>query len=558
MTSRVEIYTVGWICAITTEYVIAIELLDGEYPKHQTPHIDPYQNHNSYTFGRIHDHYVVVACLPKGRYGIASAARVARDMLRTFPAIRFGLMIGIGGGAPSPHHDIRLGDVVVSIPGSGQGGVINYDFEKAVQDRIFEATGCLSPPPSVLLTAISQLESLHKRKGHQIEQTINRILTSNKRLRKIYSRPTLDKLYHSSYVHKADSICDCQKDELTNSSFLVPREERDPDEDNPVIWYGLIASADKLMKNALLRDEITANHNVLCFEMEAAGLMDDFPCIVIRGVCDYSDSHKNDDWQGWAAATAASYTKELLGMILGAGYQDTHMINAKNYSQVQNIQDIVGPFEDFSLDDATRKQAQQQAIAHGERFYEQSELYKNQLEACHQVFRLLPPYEDQLYRTPSRSENTCAWVFSHHQFLSWKEAGDNAVLWISASPGSGKSVLSRAIVEERIVEHADVTCYFFFKDISASQRSISSALAAILHQLFTQRPGLIKHALSGYRANGKTLPNLFDVMWTILEQASMDPNAGSIVCVLDALDECEEAELPMLIVKIRDLYLSRT
>ena len=88
--------------------------------------------------------------------------------------------------------------------------------------------------------------------------------------------------------------------------------ERTEDEDNPAIHYGLIASANQLMKDALVRDTLAAEKNVLCFEMEAAGLMNHFPCLVIRGICDYSDSHKNKEWQGYAAMVAAAYTKDLL------------------------------------------------------------------------------------------------------------------------------------------------------------------------------------------------------------------------------------------------------
>jgi len=54
---------------------------------------------------------------------------------------------------------------------------------------------------------------------------------------------------------------------------------------------------------------------VLCFEMEAAGLMNSFPCLVIRGICDYADSHKNKKWQAYAAATAAACAKEVLSVI---------------------------------------------------------------------------------------------------------------------------------------------------------------------------------------------------------------------------------------------------
>jgi len=69
------------------------------------------------------------------------------------------------------------------------------------------------------------------------------------------------------------------------------------------------------MKNALLRDKFAEENGVLCFKMEAAGLMNYFPCLVIRGICDYSDTHKNKEWQGYAAMTAAAYAKDLLARI---------------------------------------------------------------------------------------------------------------------------------------------------------------------------------------------------------------------------------------------------
>lgn len=69
------------------------------------------------------------------------------------------------------------------------------------------------------------------------------------------------------------------------------------------------------MKDALTRDRLAAEKDVLCFEMEAAGLMNHFPCLVIRGICDYSDSHKNKKWQGYAAMAAAAYSKDLLSRI---------------------------------------------------------------------------------------------------------------------------------------------------------------------------------------------------------------------------------------------------
>jgi len=69
------------------------------------------------------------------------------------------------------------------------------------------------------------------------------------------------------------------------------------------------------MKDALIRDRLAAEKDVLCFEMEAAGLMNHFPCLVIRRICDYSDSHKNKEWQGYASMVAAAYAKDLLSRI---------------------------------------------------------------------------------------------------------------------------------------------------------------------------------------------------------------------------------------------------
>lgn len=145
-------YTVGWICAITTEYVAAQCFLDEEHE--QATHVSPNDN-NHYTLGRVGKHNVVVACLLAGEYGLSTAATVARDMLHSFPNVRIGLMVGVAGGAPSPSHDIRLGDVVVGVPRDGNSGVFQYDFGKSIQNRQFEHTRFLDQPPTLLRSAVT-------------------------------------------------------------------------------------------------------------------------------------------------------------------------------------------------------------------------------------------------------------------------------------------------------------------------------------------------------------------------------------------------------------------
>jgi nucleoside phosphorylase len=307
-------YTIGWICAISTEYVAAQAFLDEEHegPKYVSPN-----DNNDYTLGRVGRHNILIAVLPDGECGTSSAACVARDMLHSFPNVRIGLMVGIGGGAPSPKHDIRLGDIVVSAPCDWEGGVFQYDFGKTIQNQSFQQTRFLNQPPTVLRTAVSGLKAQYERKGHQLEKAINSILKGNPRLRQKYKRPdpSTDKLYQPRVAHPPDSEASCATVCGDDPSNLILRPERTEDEDNPAFHYGLIASANQLMKDALVRDTLAVEKNILCFEMEAAGLMNHFPCLVIRGICDYSDSHKNKEWQGYAAMVAAAYTKDLLHRI---------------------------------------------------------------------------------------------------------------------------------------------------------------------------------------------------------------------------------------------------
>ncbi|KAF3933650.1 hypothetical protein ABW20_dc0100227 [Dactylellina cionopaga] len=304
-------YTVGWICAIRTEYVAARSFLDEEHTKPESS-ID---DNNHYTLGKIGGHNVTIAALPEGEYGISSATAVAKDMLRSFPNIRIGLMVGVGGGAPSRKHDVRLGDVVISVPRDGNGGVFQYDFGKTIQDRSFQYGGFLNQPPIFLRTAVTGLAARYESDGHQLEEDISDVLDKKPKMRKMYKRPdpSSDRLYRSEIAHPLKENGEgCAYTCGDDLSKLILRPERTEEDDNLAVHYGIIASANQLMKDAVVRDRLAAEKDVLCFEMEAAGLMNQFPCLVIRGICDYSDSHKNKAWQGYAAMAAAAYAKDLL------------------------------------------------------------------------------------------------------------------------------------------------------------------------------------------------------------------------------------------------------
>jgi nucleoside phosphorylase len=303
-------YTVGWICALSIEMAVAVGMLDERHDSlPQNPH-----DHNNYTLGRLGPHNVAIACLPAGVTGVTSAARVASQMRLTFTGLRFGLMVGIGGGVPSEENDIRLGDVVVSQPAGTSGGVIQYDFGKTVQEGQFERTGSLNKPPDVLLNAVASLKARHLVDEPALARYVADMGSKHSRLRMASTYPGVehDQLFQVDYDHPVgkSSCIDCDIDRVVRRAG---REEH-----SPVVHYGLIASGNQVMRDGRTRERLRRLMNVLCFEMEAAGLMDDFPCLVVRGICDYADSHKNKQWQAYAAAAAAAYAKELLNIIPGS------------------------------------------------------------------------------------------------------------------------------------------------------------------------------------------------------------------------------------------------
>ncbi|KAL7916974.1 nucleoside phosphorylase domain-containing protein [Trichoderma austrokoningii] len=517
-------YTIGWICAIKVEYVAAQEFLDEE---HEAPEFMSQHDNNSYTWGKIGNHNVVIATLPFGEYGTTSVATVARDMIHSFPNIRIGLMVGIGGGVPSDNHDIRLGDIVVSTPNADSSGLLQYDFGKNVQGQPYQATGVLNRPPTALLTALARLQSQYERYGHKLEEAVDSVLEKNKRLRRQYKRPnsSSDRLYRSEVVH-TDTVQSCTV--ACDPSGLIQRAERAEDEDNPAIHYGLIGSANQLMKNALHRDRLAAEKDVLCFEMEAAGLMNHFPCLVIRGICDYADSHKNKEWQGYAALTAAAYGKDLLRQIPPHTVQaERRLVDVLSglHKTIEEHQDSITK-NLLAQEDRTRK--------------ELSEKEQKERQECHQLFRLTTSDKDTTYewykdRVEDRVEDTCMWFLNHDHFNTWL-GQDSGPLLVTADPGCGKSVLAKYLVDHILPQPTNIVCYFFFKD--QDQNTMRQALCALLHQLFSKKPSLIKHALTQYRINGRGLINSTRSLWEILDGAVTDPsNTESIIIVLDALDE---------------------
>jgi nucleoside phosphorylase len=293
-------FALAVICPLEIEALAMIRQLDED-----KDYGSVFSDDCNFTLGGIGEHNVVITSLPAGRQGHSSAAVAAQQTKAKFPNIRCVLLVGIAGGVPSDKNDIRLGDIVVSFPAGKYGGVVQYDFGK--EEEKFTHNGQMNSVPQQLLAYLNSIKLKHgryiRRKPKYVEYLEAQI--ANDLLEKPNSES--DRLFPTTYVHQGGA--DCTTCDEKQAQFRKARE-------HTRVHYGLIASGNRVVKNAQQRDQHNQDHGgiVLAYEMEAAGLMNFTPCLIIRGISDYSDSHKPPGklWHAFAAAAAASYAREFI------------------------------------------------------------------------------------------------------------------------------------------------------------------------------------------------------------------------------------------------------
>jgi nucleoside phosphorylase len=337
-------YTIGWICALPKEMTAATAMLDSFHEN--LPKL-PADN-NNYNLGSMGEFNIAIASLPSGEIGSHLASACVTRMLATFPKMTIGFMVGIGGGVPSKENDVRLGDVVVSVPANGYGGVVHHDMGKNTKYGGWVQTGSLNGPPSILRTTITKLRSFHDIRRHKIESHLSEMIQRYPHLHPRFTRQAklTDVLYEPE-----------PEDPGAFSGWVEVQRSPRPPHETIKIHYGLIASGNQVIKTGRLRDQISSRYGgVLCFEMEAAGLMNELPCVVIRGICDYADAHKNKEWQEYAAAVAAAYAKELIltlpvAVPTGLGYRGAQavVLEVSDHGPLAAAQnEAVGEFSPFA------------------------------------------------------------------------------------------------------------------------------------------------------------------------------------------------------------------
>ncbi|KAK9849299.1 hypothetical protein MYU51_014545 [Penicillium brevicompactum] len=509
-----DLYTVGWIAALSIERAAAISMLDERHDK--PSNFNQHESDtNSYSWGQMGDHNVVIASLPAGLYGTTSAATTASGLLASLPQIRVALLVGIGGGIARPEsgRDIRLGDVVVSQPEGTTGGVIQYDLGKAGQE--WELKGSLSKPPLVLLHALGSLQAEHELGESRVLEFLE-VASKLKKGASGYCHQGLenDRLFKPSYAHSGPSDC-----RGCDTAEKIERAERDTTD--PEIHYGTIASGNMLLKDATTRDNIldSIGTECLCFEMEAAGLMNHFPCLVIRGICDYVDSHKNDRWQRYAAATAAAYGKDLLGYVPMKGLQESEKAIDILHSVSREVQSVHVIAKDINQELQDQKSSSHfQAIS---KWLSASDVSKNFFEAL-----------------KKRHEGTCTWILQCKIFQEW-QSDERRFIWLHGIPGCGKTILSAAVIDHlQRLGSSDIILEFFFDFADNEKQTIDQLLRSLSHQLYSRnpscRPELDKLFISC--ENGNQQPASQALAATLLQMLG---HSGKVNIIIDALDECK-------------------
>lgn len=164
-------------------------------------------------------------------------------------------------------------------------------------------------------------------------------------------------------------------------------------------------------------------------------------------------------------------------------------------------------------------------------------------------------YEQHKNINPKRVPETCLWFLEHPKFNRWKASSHDDFLWLSADPGCGKSVLSRALIDEKLISEGSNNIFYFFFSDNEEQDNAAVALCALLHQIFWWNDDLLKrHATQAVKKCGEALRTDLEELWRIFESVVSDPTIGNIVCVLDALDECQENSRNRLILCLEDFF----
>ncbi|KAF2999902.1 hypothetical protein E8E13_008562 [Curvularia kusanoi] len=338
-----EDFQVAVLCALPVEAEAVEHFFDRIWTRKTGQH---HNDKNTYTLGHVGRHNVVLVHM--SGMGTNNAKDACHYLAWSFGRIKLRLVVGICGGIPFPPSipfppanrpkEILLGDVVISTD------LVQYDLGKQYPAGFVRKGNCyydLSRADGGIRPFLFKFEK-GPRYSMLTENTTLNLKEVNERYRDhSFHYPGLekDRLYDSIHRHQhqdsvkcttcVDGITICSEaikescDKLECHRNIVMRRDRlekAQKSEHPThtdidrwIHFGCIASGNTVMKSAEHRDKKAQEEGgILAFEMEGAGAWEGTSTIVVKGVCDYADSHKNDDWHDYAAGSAAACMKALL------------------------------------------------------------------------------------------------------------------------------------------------------------------------------------------------------------------------------------------------------
>ncbi|KAL8365450.1 hypothetical protein RB595_004317 [Gaeumannomyces hyphopodioides] len=498
-----EDYQVAWIAPLpAVELDPARLMLDEE---HETPSYDTYHDESSYYYGEIHGHAVVIATLSGGGFtGNVNAARLTGPLFKSFPNIRMTFLVGIGGGVPSDSADIRLGDVVVGFLESGKSPCVYYDFGKDKPEG-YELKGPEIPAPSHrILSGLVKLVSDHRLGRAQFGDQLNRLRQhSTPDLRSKYALPPgeTDRLFVTDYQHQRGDA-DCGGCDQTK--VVTRRSRPEKERENLIFHQGRIATGNSVVKNAKRRDDISKQcGGVLCIEMEAAGVAVNGNCLVIRGISDYADSHKNDAWKDCAAGHAAAFTRELLRVI---PFGPIGQVHHKAPSPKPHSPHV--PLVTNQLRHQAKSEAPFSSLWLGSNILFATPLYnliasstsdvdatRQKAEEDEAIATLGYSQANSIRHNMTRpADGTCQWIFTHQGFKGWFDGSNRdhfqGLALVRGSPGAGKStvMLEASSRASTMAPDSAVASFFFSAKGGPTAQSLLSLYKSLLSQLLPHYP----------------------------------------------------------------------
>lgn len=550
-------FEIAIVCTKDLEYNAVCLVLDGFWDDDGDPFGRAQGDLNTYTTGYMEGFNIVITLLCNS--GKATAAGTAASLRSSYPCVKLLLLTGTCDGVPNASgKELLLGDVVIS------DTVIQYDLGRRYTDGFREKDTLEDrlgrPDKNVrnLITVLNTdmgLQRLEDKVSNYLRKIQNR--ESEDRHQKGYEATCQypgsinDVLFESDYCHKhygsPQCICDdynepgdpvcgksrktpceqtgCDKDRMLPRIRLEHKKKLEDDGDvesaqQPAIFIGRFGSGDTSFSAGIDRDRIAQKHNIIAFETEGAGVWDELPCIIVKGVSTYGDGHEMGDSEAWKTFSAATAACAARGLISRYPQTDKPLVvESKNQIEI---------------------------------------VFKSQEDiACLRDLYITSPQNDKIRIEQTKGGlllDAYVWILQNDAYKQWIEDPNTCLLWIRGDPGKGKTMLLCGIIDQLQESELSGNLYYFFCQATDSRlNNASSILRGLLHMLISKQPSLISYVRNEYDRSGKIIFEDSN-SWVVLSQIFLstigDSSIQDLTFVIDALDECT-TDLPNLLKLIR-------